>query len=440
MKPCVEDEYEALIQFLYMAPIGLAQTRLDGEIVMVNPLSAQLLMPLSADGQLSNLFTALEGLVPDLRHRTRTFASDHGRICDAIQLFVPAQAPHRKKEQILSLSLLKLDSERLMAVLSDVTASVKRERELRQSQAWMNTIANGLTDYAFVSVDELGRVGNWNPGIGRVTGFDAAAVVGRCYSIFYPADSLSAERVQDRLQEADRSGWSMDEGWRVRADGSRFWGSSLIAPMPAADDEPADRQTYSLILRDISEQHEAAEATRQSVASDHLTGLANRRAFFEAAALELQRRTTKPRPLSLVMIDADHFKRINDRHGDATGDAVLRHLAAALSANFRTVDVVARIGGEAFIALLPGATLEAAEAVAQRVRRGLASQSVEVEGTAIPYTVSIGVAAMDGELNDIHGLMQRAAAALHAAKANGRNRVERWAPDLPGDFDANAAI
>ncbi|CAN5138648.1 hypothetical protein BH11PSE10_BH11PSE10_20290 [soil metagenome] len=427
----VEEEYEALLQFLYIAPVGLAQTRLDGEIVMVNPLCARLLMPLSADGQLSNLFSALESLAPDLHRRAGEFVAAQGSICDAFQLFVPSNPPHRKTEQILSLSLLKLDSERLMAVLSDVTTSVRRERGLRQNQAWMNSIANGANDYAFVSVDDTGRIGNWNPSIGRVTGFASDAVVGQCYSLFYPADGLPAERVQDRLHEADRNGWSMDEGWRVRADGSRFWGSSLIAPTQTSEDVLPERQTYSLILRDISDHREAAEAARQSVSSDPLTGLANRRAFFEAAALEMQRWARMPRPLSLVMIEADHFARINDMHGQLGGDAVLRHLAAALSANFRTLDLVARIGGEAFMALLPGASLEMVEAVAQRVCLCLASQSVEVEGTPIPYTVSIGVAVMDADVNDLDDLMQRADAAMCAAKANGRNRVERWTHDLP---------
>ena len=436
----VEEEYEALIQFLYIAPIGLAQTGLDGEIVMVNPLCAQLLMPLSADGQLSNLFTALESLAPDLRHRTHDFGAAQGTICDAVQLFVLANPPHRKKEQILSLSLLKLDSERLMAVLSDVTTSVRRERDLRQSQAWMNTIANGQADYAFVSLDDQGCIGSWNPSIGRVTGFDSNAVVGQCYGMFYPVDGLPAERVQDRLHEADRSGWSMDEGWRVRADGSRYWGSCLIAPTQTADDVPPEQQTYTLILRDISDQREAAEAARQSLACDHLTGLGNRRTFFEAATLEMQRWARMPRPLAIMMIDADHFKRINDTHGHVAGDAVLRHLAAALSANFRAVDVVARIGGEEFIALLPGATLEMAEAVAHRVCGCLASQSVEVEGTPIRYTVSIGVAVMEADVSDLNGLMKRADEAMYAAKANGRNRVERWAADLPRALKSSPAV
>lgn len=430
MPSTLEGEYEALIQFLYMAPIGLVQARTDGEIIMVNPLCAQLLMPLSRNGELANLFTALEGLAPDLRHRVQAFESMHGMICEALHLQINAGTQGRKESQILSLSLLKLDSERLMAVLSDVTESVKRERELRQSQAWINTIVTGLVDYALVPLDECGRLQSWNASIGRVTGFEHDEVVGQDYSLFYPPDSMSADRVLDRLHEADKSGWSLDEGWRMHSDGTRYWGSCLIAPLHAPEETQSEDRAYSLIIRDVSDRREATEALRRSVSCDHLTGLANRRAFFDGAELELQRWKRAPRPLSVVMIDADHFKRINDMHGHAAGDAVLRHLAAGMSATFRAIDIVARLGGEEFVALLPGTTVEGAEAVALRLCRSIAAQSVEVDGTPIRYTVSMGIATMEDGVEDINALIRRADVAMYAAKSNGRNRVERWCADL----------
>ena len=270
----LEEDYEALTQFLYIAPIGLVQAHTDGEIVMVNPLCAQLLMPLSRDGGLSNLFTALEGVAPDLRHMAAAFEGSHGMVCDALHLQVNAGRGH-KDAQILSLSLLKLDDRRLMAVLSDVTKSVKRDRELRQSLAWINTIVTGLTDYALVALDANGCAQSWNPSIGRVAGFAGEATVGHSYAMFYPLDGMSGDRALDRLHEADDSGWSLDEGWRVRADGTRYWGSCLIAPLHVPGDDPSDeRQTeraYSLIIRDISDRRDATEALRQSVSSDHLT-------------------------------------------------------------------------------------------------------------------------------------------------------------------------
>ncbi len=426
MQPVVEEEYEALLQFLYLAPIGLIQARMDGEIVMVNPVCAQLLLPLSRDGNLSNLFAALEVVAPDLRHRVSTFDGAYGKVCDAIHLQVNAGRTGMKEAQFLSLSVLKLDNDRLMGVLSDVTQSVKRDRELRQKQAWINTIVTGLTDYALVSLDHRGCTQAWNPSIGRVTGFAGDATVGRSYSMFYPADSISAERALDRLHEADDSGWSLDEGWRVRADGTRYWGSCLIAPLYEPGEVAPDERAYSLIVRDVSEHRETADALRRAVSCDHLTGLANRRALFEAAELELQRWTRAPRPLSVVLIDADHFKRVNDVHGHATGDAVLRHLAAGMCASFRAIDVVARLGGEEFVVLLPGATVEDAEAMVLRLCRNIAARGVEVDGTPIPYTVSAGVAAMDVDVEGVDALLQRADAAMYAAKAAGRNRVVRW--------------
>jgi diguanylate cyclase (GGDEF)-like protein/PAS domain S-box-containing protein len=424
-------EHEALLQFLYMAPIGLVQARPNGEILMVNPLCAQLLMPLVPDGALDNLFTALQAVAPDLAHRAASFTASHGMVCEALQLQVCAVgAAAAAGPQVLSLSLLKLDDERLMAVLSDITQSVRRERELRQSQAWIHTIASSISDYALVPLDANGRVAGCNPSITRLTGFEAAALQGSAVALFYPPGQLSPQRLADRLDEADRNGWTLDEGWRCRADGSRFWGSCLIAPLHAPGDQRPEERAYSLIIRDITDRREAHEALRRSVLCDHLTGLANRRAFFEAAELELQRWQRQPRPLSLVAFDADHFKRINDRHGHAAGDAVLRHLAAGLGATFRNLDLVARSGGEEFLVLLPGAGPDEALAAANRLCRSVAAQPVLVDGVAIAYTVSAGVASMDAELDGLQALMKRADLALYQAKAQGRNRVECWQPGL----------
>ena len=428
MASTLEEEYEALIQFLYIAPIGLLQARLDGEILMVNPLCAQLLMPLSKDGDLSNLYTALEGLAPDLRSRVHAFDAPNGMVCEGWQLRVPAEPLPRAGRRILALTVLKLDEQRLMAVIGDVTQSVQRERELRQSQAWINTIVTGLTDYALLTVDADGRARDWNASVERVTGRGSVATVGQAYSVFYPDDAMDPTGVSDRLSEADRSGWSLDEGWRQRADGSRYWGSCLIAPLHAQGEVLPEDRAYSLVIRDVSDRRDASEALRRAVACDHLTGLANRRALFEACELELHRWRRAPRPLSMVLIDADHFKAINDRLGHAAGDAVLRHLAAALVATFRTMDVVARLGGEEFVVLLPGCSEQAAMAVAQRLCDSIAASAVDVGGTPVHYTVSVGVATMDAAVDGVEAFVERADKAMYAAKAAGRNRVERWQP------------
>ncbi|MCD2516530.1 diguanylate cyclase [Massilia sp. G4R7] len=425
-------EHEALIQFLYLAPVGLVQADIDGAIVMMNPISAQLLMPLSRSGGLDNLFDALDSVAPDLRYLCDQYALPSGKICDGLHVHLNAGAPGKKLPQILSVTLLKLDATRLMAVIDDVTMQVRRERQLRHNDAWLNAILTGITDYALVGLDARGAVTEWNPSIGRVTGFGQDAV-GQPYSIFYPQDAMTQEHLLDRLRDADKDGWSMDEGKRVRADGSAFWGSAMIAPLPdrdAVDGEEPDGPAYCLILRDITDKREAIERRRREAFGDHLTGLANRRAFFESAEQELVHSRAAPRPTAVIAFDADHFKAINDRHGHPGGDAVLQHLAAILAETFREVDVVARIGGEEFAVLLPSTDLPRAAVVAERLRAIVASSSVHFEGARIHYTVSAGVACvLDGE-GGIDLLLKRADQALYAAKRAGRNRVERWRAEL----------
>jgi diguanylate cyclase (GGDEF)-like protein/PAS domain S-box-containing protein len=432
------DEHEALTHFLYIAPVGLAQSSIDGEIVMMNPISAQLLMPLSRDGKLTNLFTVLEDVAPELRALTASFDGPNGKICNALRIQLRAGVRGKYDPQMLSLTLLKLDPDRLMAVLSDITEEVKRERLLRQNEAWLNAILTGITDYALVSLDQHGRICDWNASIGRVTGFDRDSVLSQPFSMFYPDGATTPDRVLDQLREADENGWSLDDGWRKRADGTRFWGNSMIYPLDALAETSmattpiarsgGDLPAYCLVIRDITDKREASESIRKATACDHLTGIANRRAFFDAAEIELTRWKRASRPLTLVLVDADHFKQVNDRYGHPAGDAVLRHLAATLTATFRECDVVARLGGEEFGVLLPSVALQGAVDAANRLLHAIDSAAVDVDGVLIRYTVSAGIASMDGTLPGLDALMKRADRALYAAKSAGRNRVECGGP------------
>jgi diguanylate cyclase (GGDEF)-like protein/PAS domain S-box-containing protein len=427
----LEEEYEALTQFLYMAPVGLVQIDASGEIGMINPLSAQLLMPLSPDGELSNLFEVMAGVAPDLRHMVASFSGTHGMVCEGLPLQVDAGVRGQRDPCVLSLSLLKLDPARLMAVLSDVSQQVKRERLLRRNEAWLHAIITGITSYAIVSLDADGRIDDWNESITRVTGFTREAVLGQPYSVFYPLDATTPDRLIDRLRDADQQGWSIDDGWRMRADGTRFWGTAMIAPLrgplPALPDEVAavvsDESAYCLVIRDITDKREASDKLFQATMCDQLTGLANRRSFFEAAELEIERHRRQPRALSVLLFDADHFKRLNDDFGQPAGDAVLCHLAGLFKSVFREVDVVARTGGDEFAVLLPSTDAQAAWAVAERLRLAVQAAAVQVGDEHVRYTISGGVACVSPEVSSLDALMKCADSQLHAAKAAGRNRI-----------------
>jgi diguanylate cyclase (GGDEF)-like protein/PAS domain S-box-containing protein len=434
----MEEEYEALLQFLYLVPVGVVQFAPDGTIGMLNPLCAQLLMPLSSDGGLDNLFSALEQVAPELRHLVSNFSAAHGTICDSQRVMISAGIPGKVDPRMLSISLLRLDAKRLMAVISDISQVVKRERQLKQSEAWFNAVLTGITDYALMSVDTSGRIEAWNESIARVTGHAEPAVKGREFSMLYSPGAMTSDRIADRLREADANGWSLDNGWCVRADGSRFWANTMIAPLARGDDMPPGEQGYALIVRDISDKREAGDSVLRASACDYLTGIANRRTFFEAAELELERWRRFPRPLSLIAIDADFFKTVNDTWGHAAGDEVLRNLALTLAANVREIDVVARMGGEEFAALLPSTDLEGAIRLAERFRSAVESQCVRTGEAGIRYTVSIGVASMDAGINGVDQLLKLADSALYAAKKAGRNRV-RYQPagEVPPALETN---
>ena len=432
--PDLAAEHEALMQFLYLAPVGLVQAGADGGITLINPISAQLLMPLSRDGCLDNLFTALEDVAPDVRTLCEQFTAPRGRICDGLHIHLHGGGG-RAGPRILALSIVKLDPARLMAVLQDVTLQVERERQLRHSDAWLAALLASISDFALVSLDRTGRIEQWNDSIGRVTGH-TEAIVGQPFAVFDPADTGTPQRALDQLKEADVNGWSVDEGPRVRADGTPFWASAMITPLPERDPAAPDTDpAYSLVLRDITDRRDASESWRQAVFADHLTGVANRRGFFHAAELELGRARRSPRPVALVLFDLDHFKRVNDTHGHAGGDVVLRAFAQALRSTFRAVDVVARLGGEEFAALLPSTDMAQACAVARRLLAAVADLAVPVEGALVTFTVSAGVAVwmpQEPQAGGIDGLLKRSDRALYAAKAAGRNRVVGWTDGLPG--------
>jgi len=157
--------------------------------------------------------------------------------------------------------------------------------------------------------------------------------------------------------------------------------------------------------------------------TDPLTGLLNRRRFLELAVAEHLRAGRHQRPLSLVLIDLDHFKRVNDQHGHRMGDAVLRTAAAILSGAIRGSDLAARFGGEELVLLLPETDLNGAAGMAERLRQGFAAAITSLDGTDVRVTASLGVAAWRGPGESLDTLIHRADQALYAAKHAGRDKV-----------------
>lgn len=156
---------------------------------------------------------------------------------------------------------------------------------------------------------------------------------------------------------------------------------------------------------------------------DALTGLLNRRAMEEALDAQLSRSQRTKEPFVVMMLDLDHFKRINDRYGHPVGDLALKHIASLLQSATRASDSLGRFGGEEFVLLLPNTPLSQAQTVAEKVRDLLENSPLQSELEMIPISVSIGVALWSESADDISRLLSRADAALFQAKVQGRNRV-----------------
>ncbi|RFP18723.1 GGDEF domain-containing protein [Duganella sp. BJB475] len=155
---------------------------------------------------------------------------------------------------------------------------------------------------------------------------------------------------------------------------------------------------------------------------DPLTGLVNRRGFDEQAVLMAANATLHNRPLALLALDLDHFKRVNDTYGHLAGDRVLAAVADAERNTLRDSDLPARLGGEEFAVLLPDVPAEAAWQAAERIRKAIGAMAVQLDdGQALTQTVSIGIAMFNHGDADLQATQGRADAALYRAKASGRN-------------------
>lgn len=189
--------------------------------------------------------------------------------------------------------------------------------------------------------------------------------------------------------------------------------------------------TMSLTARTVRDLQRVAELEQLAI-SDELTGLFNRRFLLSCLENETARSRRYGLPLSALLLDIDHFKRINDLHGHDVGDLALRHVARCCQDSVRQTDIVSRYGGEEFAILLPSTPLAGAQEVAERLRSTIAQSAIALPQGAtertLCCTVSVGVAEFDPSSREIDAFLKQADEALYEAKRSGRNRVIAASP------------
>ena len=204
----------------------------------------------------------------------------------------------------------------------------------------------------------------------------------------------------------------------------------LLVPAAAADDRLFALFAFQTVIYVVGTAFVVVVMAKERVAQIHktaamtdlLTGLFNRRAFLDAASRLIEQRSRKSESVSILLFDLDKFKTINDRFGHAAGDEALRVFANTASNNMRATDVIGRLGGEEFAAILPGNASDAGS-VAERLREAFQRAGITIDGQEIAATVSVGVASAVAPV-EISALLASADSALYRAKRNGRNRIE----------------
>ncbi|MGK7869433.1 sensor domain-containing diguanylate cyclase [Falsiroseomonas sp. E2-1-a20] len=416
------DALEALTEFLYIVPVGLMQFGMDGTVQIANPLAVQLLMPLAPNGDLSNAFSALSPLVPDLARQVHEFTAQSGIMLDHQR----CEVTRGTRSSVLSVTAHRTHGGTNLVVLDDVTALVEQERQIYADRQRFRAIFDNVRDYAIYTVDPHGLVDEWNQSLQRFGGWLPEDVAQRPIDMFFIEEERGAGRMESMLARARATGSVEMEGWRLRRDGSRLWANTVLTALP--DVEGAVRG-FVAVSRDMTERKRMEDELRRLATTDPLTGALNRRSGQALLTEAFRRVPVDGRRPGVLMLDIDHFKAINDHHGHDAGDTALCALVAVCHDTLGQRGAVARWGGEEFLVILPSTREDEAFAVAEELRSAIARSQIRILAGEISMTASVGVA-VGGATPE--NMLHRADAALYAAKHSGRDRVVLSAP---GSFD-----
>ena len=324
---------------------------------------------------------------------------------------------------------LAIDNARTYRQIKETEEALRKsERSLKLAQAmahlghWELNVDSGDT--------------YWSDETYRILGYEPENLVPSHAAFLQAIHPEDRERVEKSIQAVHRGGGFDIEFKVVLPDGrTRVLHGTGEAILLGTDQQPQiigtirditvlERTELLGVVQDITEQKELQWKLERQARTDPLTGCANRRHFMELAEHELARARRYAEDVSVLMLDLDHFKEINDRHGHQAGDLVLQRLVQICQSTLRAEDAVGRLGGEEFAILLPESGLKKAQEVAERLCRAVATAEVPMAGKEpVRFTTSIGVATLAREDANISVVLGRADKALYEAKNTGRNRV-----------------
>lgn len=408
------------LRLLQMLPAAVLITQ-DGAIRFANAASMELLEAPSTE----SLIGRLSG---DFVH-----PMDQVRSSNRIQqVAVPEQAgrPNKSSEfrirtargnlRMVLISSVAMEWEGAPAVLMcglDMTHQSEIEAQLRESEQNFRRLFDSLQD-VYYRTNAQGVVQHVGPGVRRVLGYEPHEIEGRTAESYYPQ---STDRDAFKAAVMEHGEVSDFPGQMVRRDGTVI---DISISSHALYDHAGNFAGVEGIYRDVTQRKNLERELQRLATTDMLTGIANRRAFLETAESAYAHSRRSGEPLTLLMLDLDHFKSINDRFGHLEGDRALVAFAQAVKSQLRASDAVGRLGGEEFGVLLPLTTLtEGLEAAARILHSVRALELTDDTGQAYRITTSLGVGAFRQSDRSLRDMLDRADQALYLAKRRGRDQI-----------------
>ena len=302
-------------------------------------------------------------------------------------------------------------------LLGEVAARGRAEQALAESEARYRGLVELAPDAIMVHRD--GRVLYLNTAGVRMVGAASAAEVtaSSVFEVVLPEHHEEIARRMARIQQHGETLEPIEIGLRTRDRGTVYC-EVVSGPVPF-EGAPAIQS----VIRDVGDRRRLEAELRRLATTDPLTGVANRRRFFDRLAVEWSRAARHERQLSVLVIDLDRFKQVNDGFGHAVGDEVLCAAVERFRSSLRVSDTLGRLGGEEFAAVLPEIGREGAAAAAERIRAAVAAEPIATEAGPVSLTVSIGCTECRAGIEDSDEALKRADDALYEAKRRGRDRV-----------------
>ncbi|MBT3093846.1 MAG: sensor domain-containing diguanylate cyclase [Candidatus Thiodiazotropha endolucinida] len=303
------------------------------------------------------------------------------------------------------------------------------ERQLKKSEARFKSIAMATRE-GIIIVDREARILFWNPAAEKILGYTAADVTDRNIHELLVPERLRSNASEHFSRFVDEYGKEF-ESWTKQFPAVRKNGEETILELTVSPFESLNGWQALGSFRDIAHQKLEEERLKFLASHDPMTGLYNRRGLAERFAQDLKRAKRYRRNITLLLLDVDNLKKINDTFGHHIGDEVLHRISEIIEYAVRDVDYVSRFGGDEFIVVLGETQLDQATTTAERIRKRAAKEIHSMDdGQEISSTVSIGVSMFPDHGHDLDSLVDAADSALYRAKKKGRNAISKAAEKI----------